>query len=73
MKAGGKAIAVVMLKDEYPQIRKNALIVIGWSGLKVTDAPELVPAILPLLQDNDRDVRREAVDALKRLGYESKF
>ena len=64
--------AVVMLKDDHPPVRKNALVVIGLSGLKAKDSPELVSAILPLLQDSDRDVRREAVDALKRLGYEAK-
>ena len=64
--------AVVMLKDDHPRVRKNALFVIGLSRLKAKDSPELVSAILPLLQDSDRDVRKEAVEALKHLGYEAK-
>jgi len=58
-------LALKYLKDPHPHVRSMALIVL-WR----LNAKDCVEHILPLLQDPDESVRKDAIKVLRKWGYE---
>ena len=71
MEIGQSALPVLRqgLHDEKPAVRRGALTALGTFGI---NAPEVVPDVIPLLQDPDVYVRRDSVYLLHRYHGQAK-
>jgi HEAT repeat protein len=58
---------ISLLKSSNPDVRRNAVYVLGAVGKSAKSA---VPYLIPLLQDSDKYVRLNTAEALKKLDYQ---
>ncbi len=55
-------VLLALLKDEHPEVRKNAATYLGWK-----DQGDAVPALVQTLQDKEEKVRKAAVSSLANI------